>query len=148
MKKHLKSTILGCMALLCLLTGCHSSELIEAFASVQPTDPIISRPIASDAIQSNPSETENMNAAEEGLLSRSNIQHIYYGSMGTLLRGLTSRKPYGFAARLRMKPSLPWRNGTLYRKSMRKQNTALTASVSLPQNCLLASWCALIARVH
>lgn len=112
MKKHLRSTILGCMALLCLLTGCHSSELTEASASVQPTGPIISLPSASDAIESNPFETdagvqqtsqientpivsdviqsnplesENMKAAEEGLLSRSDIQRIYYGSMGTLL---------------------------------------------------------------
>lgn len=105
MKKHLRNTILGCMALLCLLTGCHSSELTEASASVQPTGPIISLPNASDAIESNPFETdagvqqtsqientpivsdviqsnplesENMKPAEEGLLSRSDIQRIYY----------------------------------------------------------------------
>ena len=58
MKKHLRSTMLGCMALLCLQTGCHGSELIEASASVQPTGPIISLPSASDAIESNPFETD------------------------------------------------------------------------------------------
>lgn len=85
MKKHLRNTILGCMALLCLLTGCYGNEPVETSASAQATDPIVSIPIASNAIQSNPHETENMNVAEEGLLSRSDIQHIYYGSTGTLL---------------------------------------------------------------
>ena len=85
MKKHLRNKILGCIVLLYLLTGCHANEPIETSASIPPTGSTANTPTISDAIQSDPLETEHIKAAEDGLLSRQDIQRIYYGPTGTLL---------------------------------------------------------------
>ena len=84
MKNHLISIILVCMVLLCVLVGCQSDELPEASVSVPPTNPI-NIPVESNAVQSDSIKSDHPKSVEEGILSRQDIQHIYYGPTKTLL---------------------------------------------------------------
>lgn len=85
MKNHLISIVLGCMVLLCVLAGCQSNESPEVSVSVPSTNPTINIPVESNAIQSDPVKSNYPKSAEEGILSRQDIQRIYYGPMETLL---------------------------------------------------------------
>ena len=78
MKNHLISIILGCMVLLCALAGCQSDESPEASVSVPPTNPTTNIPVESNAVQSDSVKSDYPKSVEEGILTRQDIQRIYY----------------------------------------------------------------------
>lgn len=85
MKNHLISIILGCIVLLCALAGCQSDESPEASVSVPPTNPTTNIPVESNTVQSDSVKSDYPKSVEEGILSRQDIQRIYYGPTETLL---------------------------------------------------------------
>lgn len=93
MRKRLRYLALCCVMLLCLLPGCQNSEQYHTPNGVDPS--ISSTEIGNPAVSDvTPSETITPTAEQvtgvapvvmEELLSRPDIQKIYYGPTGTLL---------------------------------------------------------------